>query len=296
MEHMSAQPRRIAGEQEMPNRRQNSGGPPGGRGSVAAGPPVRRCDVTARVRNPGLILIAVGLLLMPAAVLASTGPKAAPSEELIDGTVELVQRALRSGDLKEVKHACERALVLRPDCDAKQFEPVARAVAAGLRHKDARVALTCVRTLGKFGCPQTPRCIAPLLSPPRKVKDEWLPVHLAAIGIAGEMHQHRSISALEKLTTHDSQTLARAACVALAGYRKAAPKDQLDVVRRLSNQLGRLERKKVKGAFAATELKLLREAIRDSLRVVTGVPDLETAADARDWLRRQPAPVKPARS
>ena len=252
--------------------------------------------MAARNCSPPLVLIAVGLLLIPVAALASTGPKTAPSEELIDGTVELVQRALRSGDLDGVKHACQRALILRPDCDAKQFEPVARAVSLGLRHKDARVALTCVRTLGKFKCPQTPRCIAPLLTPSRKVKDEWLPVHLAAIEIAGEMHQHRSIAALEKLTSHDSQSLARAACAALAGYRKATPKDRQEVVRRVANQLGRLEKKKVKGASAAAELKLLREAMRDSLRVLTGVTELETASDARDWLRRQPEPVKPARS
>jgi uncharacterized protein with von Willebrand factor type A (vWA) domain len=238
----------------------------------------------------------VALLLLPAALFASTGPKTAPSQEVIDGTVSLVQRALKSGDIDEVKHACKRALVLRPDCDAEQFEPVARAVSRGLRHKDARIALTCVRTLGKFNCPQTPRCIAPLLSPPRKVKDQWLPVHLAAIEIAGQMHQPRSVPPLEKLIHHESQILARAACDAFAGYKVAPAEEKQDVVRRLATQFGRLERKKAKGAQAATELRRLREALRDSLRVLTGVKDLETSTEAREWLHRQPEPVKPARS
>ena len=252
--------------------------------------------MAANPKNSRWVLILFGILALPVAAMAATGPKTQPGQELVDGTAALVQRAVRSGDIEEVKHACKRALVLRPDCDAKQFEPVAREVAKGLRHKDPRVALTCVRTLGKFNCPQTPRCIAPLLSPPRKVKDEWLPVHLAAIEIAGQMHQARSVAALEKLISHDSQILARAACDALAGYRKAEAKDRLDVVRRLATQLGRLEKKKVKGEAAATDLRRLREALRDSLRELTAVSDLETAAEARDWLRRHRDTVKPQRS
>lgn len=239
--------------------------------------------------------ILLGVLLLPALATASTGPKSAPGAELIDGMTGLVQRALRSGDLEEVRHACKRAVILRPDCDAKEFEPVARAIAAGLRHKDPRIALTCVRTLGRFDCPQTPRCIAPLLTPPRKVKDDWLPVHLAAIEIAGQAHATKSIASLERLISHDSQVLARAACDALAGYAEAKPKDRLDVVRRLATQLGRLEKKRVKGEFAATELRRLRGSLRSCLRTLTGDQDIESAADVREWLRAQPTPEKKAK-
>jgi len=246
--------------------------------------------VAATRRIPRWFPVLLGVLLLPALVAASTGPKSAPSRELIDATIDLVQRALRSGDLESVEHACQRALILRPDCNDEQFKPVARSVSAGLRHKDPRVALACVRTLGKFHCPGSSHCLAPLLAPPRKVKDDWLPVHLAAIEVAGSLHESGSVPALEKLVQHDSQSIALASCAAMAKYKQTEARVRLDLIRRLANQLGRLERKKVKGEFAATELRQLRQALRDCLRVLTNDESLESAADARKWLRKQPKP------
>ena len=215
------------------------------------------------------------------------GPQALPA------VVAEVQAAIKAADTMALAEACKRAHDLRADVSAEQYEPLVRAFAKGAKHKQGGVALLCIKAIGESEYPGASRYVQFLLSPPKNPKENRYRLHLAAIAAAGSLHETASLRSLENLVQHPTTELAVASTKALARYSVVERKTRLGLIRRLADSLGRLEAKRAKTAVAKQHVATVRESLRDCLRKLTSELSIETAADARKWLRKEQTGPKP---
>lgn len=239
------------------------------------------------VRMPLALLAAWLVICAPAAI--------AEEAEDLDATVRKLTRALSQGNYAAVTETLNRSIELYPALGDEKFEPLLRLIAKGVSHRDTSIATESVRTLGKIRYPGSSRYLNRLLNVPRKVSQERWNLYLVAIKTAGVLHEPGSVSDLNKLIGHDRSEFAVAAAKALAEYSANKIDERIPVVHRLATTLGRLEKKRAKTTTQKVHLEVVKAALVDTIRKVSGDAKLKVANDARAWVREQERKLKEKR-
>jgi hypothetical protein len=229
--------------------------------------------------------LALTLLCVPSAAEDKKKPPAKKGDPL----KELVQQlgaAFGKGSMPEVKAALARAQELRGNYDDKKYAAVAKAVAKGFGHKQPDIAIEAVTVFGQLNVKGSSKSLGKLLSPPAKIPDAKLPLHIAAIRAAGAIHETATLKTLEKTLTHPHPKIGATAAEALTAYRSLDEKPRYALAKRLLKTLAGLEKK---AASSKEQEKAAAEPVRaalvETLRGLTGESDLNTAAHFEKWLK-----------
>jgi hypothetical protein len=208
---------------------------------------------------------------------------------VIKETAAQIERGVKEGNLIPFRSGVARARNLRSRYGDKEFEPIVKELGDAVKHENEEIALMAIEALGEFKNHGSGRYLADFLKAPKTVYLAQMPLYEAAIKAAGSIHDLESLSPIEKLLGHEQTRIGVAAAGALAYYRILDRKPRLVLIKRLANELERLEKAEAK----AEEEKLkehfgaVRVALRDTLRKMTFRRKLETAADVRRWLKEE---------
>jgi len=214
------------------------------------------------------------------------------SQDAVAVVATRIRRAISDGNYIAVSVACEKAIEISGAHEPKAFVPVVRELAKGLKHKETSIAIVCVKTLGELKQPDSSRYIAPLLSIPKRVRQERWKLHLEAIAAVGSIRELSSVPRLDKLLLHSHSDFAVAASNALAQWRVAKPEERVKIVKRVANTVGRLEKRRPRTAMEKSQHAAVLAAVVDSLRRLTGDAAIDGAETARNWVRVQEKKLK----
>ena len=241
----------------------------------------------------GPVLASLLMLAMPLA--AQDAEEKAPQPDPKAQALQDIADALQAQDAAKARELFDHLETLAPRIVAKDPSDMDEVVAAlgGCIKKTVRrspqVAVLAVETLGDLQVAGSSRLIAPLLRPPSKVKEADLPLYLAAIEAAGEIHDPATFGALQKLLKHKSITIAVAAAKALAGYRALDHDSRLKLIDKLAKDLATIETKSVKarGDEQLDHYRTLMSHLRASLSKLAASSAATTAKEWRVWVRTE---------
>ncbi|MHC4958250.1 MAG: HEAT repeat domain-containing protein [Planctomycetota bacterium] len=193
------------------------------------------------------------LLMLAAPLLAQEAAKEVSQPDPVAAAVAEIEAASKSHDLAKSKAACEQAEAIAKKLDAskdrEQLEALAAAVGVCIKKNQKKhpdVTLVAMETLGDLHVDGSSKLLGSLLKPPSKIPEGSERIYLAAIGVAGEIHDAAAVQPLLKLLRHKNSDIAVASAKAFAGYRPAPRTDRLALVGKLNKELAGFERKHAK--------------------------------------------------
>jgi hypothetical protein len=182
------------------------------------------------------------LVLAAATPLAAKPDKGQPKGDDIKDMAEALEAALKKGDAAGVTQAITNAADARAKHQDAQFAGFVKVLAKGLEHKDAALAAQCAEAIGQLKVKGSAKVLDKLLAPPAKLKDERLPVHIAAFKAAGVLAEPESLKELAKALTHPVHAVGVAAAEALAGYKSLEAKAKKALLGDIVDALEKLEK------------------------------------------------------
>ena len=222
-------------------------------------------------------------LSLVVACLLGAAARGAGGDPVGEAAAEL-RAALREGNYGAASDALAQAEALHQKVAGEKFEPMLRAVASGVKHRDVSIAIAAVRTLGRLQVAGSGRYLGRLLKPPKRVKPQRFRLHLAAIEAAGSICDPDSTLLLVKLVDHPETDFAVAATQSLRSYTVLEREARLDLIERLAVTLGRLEKRSPRSVEDKIHVSVVTNALTESLAKLTGEPGLRGSSDVRAWL------------
>lgn len=227
--------------------------------------------------------VLMSLVLM--AALAHGKPEADAVKDLVKGITD----ALKGNDAAAAEACFARAEELKATTDEKKFDPVVKAIGKATGHKDAAIASGAIGALGKLRVKGSTKMFAKLVTPPARVPEDRLGVHLAAIRASGEIQDADSTKALLKNLEHGTSEVAVASAEALSSFKGLEAKDRLGLLGDLIKELGKLEKKvaAAKQEEAKADADKVRSAVGAALHGLTGKEGVASAEDWDKWLKEE---------
>jgi len=167
-------------------------------------------------------------------------------------------------------------------------------VAAGVQHKNSRIAIAATEALAEMAVPGTTKMLAPMLDPPKTPDIARQQVYTACIEAAAKLREPSGLPYFEKLLKHPDRDFAVAGAKALAGYWLLDSKPLIALVARLAPVLERTDAALAKAMNAKEKdkarikhLQALRDGLTESLRKLTDDKRINSAADCRKWCKKK---------
>jgi len=230
------------------------------------------------------------LILVCLAVTAFAKEKDKPTGDSLAEVTKQVKTAVAKGDVAAAKAAFARALQTRPRFKDKKLNSLVAAVGSGAKHKNTELALAAIETLGGMKVKGSSKQLAPLLSVPKKVDEERLEVHLAAIRATGQISDPDSAKSLDKLILSPNEKVAVAAAESMEGFAGGLDtKVTNKQLGQLATTLEKLEasEKKAKKDEDTARIATVKSALLKSVQKMAGSETIDSSAALRGWLKEQ---------